>query len=56
MQSDEQPNVFTRRSHFRTVAIGKGNIEPLPVNFPGQNTEWVIEIEQLIEMRLKRSS
>ena len=54
MQSDEQPNVFARRSHFRTVAMSKGDIEPLPVNFSSQNTEPMIEIEQLIEMRLKK--
>ena len=36
------------------IAVGEGDVETLPVNFPSQHTQRMFEIQQLIELGLKQ--
>lgn len=54
VQTNEQTDVLSGRASLRAVTIRESDVEAIPVNLPGQKAERVVEIQQLIKLRLEK--
>ena len=54
VKPDQQPNRFRRSSRVRAVTLRERHVEPGPVNLPRQNTQRMIQIQQLLKPSLKQ--